>query len=282
MIRTLIAGMAGDEGPYLARLLLALGQTVTAVAAETAAAGATHAALVALGIADDLATVDAARGTAGVAAGGYDHVYVLPGAPDAVFDAMVAAFAGAPPAARLCIAVNLPVTASSLLRGRRAAALRGTGRHACTAWLDRHDSRLGPPESLAAVLTMAAWRAAQGKPSPLPPIVDEGPLDWGWTAEYVDALRRMMAADTPVDRRIATGHAMDAATLARHAFACFGLDANQYLGIVPGAPQDLAVDDPALLPPSPPSGWSAATCGRDLVKTLADAAAERVARHVLQ
>ncbi len=274
MTRTLIAGMAGDEGPFLARLLMALGQSVAAVVD----AGTPRDGFAALGIADDLETLDWPAAVTAIAGGRFDHVHVLPGAPDARLDAIVDAFAAAPSATRLCIAVNLPAAAAALARGRRAATLRDAGRFACTAWLDRHDSRLGTRGSLAAMLTMAAWRAAQGQPTALPPIVDEGPLDWGWTAEYVDALRRMLAGDTATDRRIATGHSMDAATFARHAFACFGLDAGGHVELVAAPPRPLAPDDPGLLPPVPPPGWKAATYGRDLVKTLCDAAADRASR----
>ena len=112
-----------------------------------------------------------------------------------------------------------------LAQAKQIAALRrDAGRKAANVILRAHDSRLGPADSLPARIIAAAWAAGQDAPLPLLEIAETGPRDWGWTAEYVDAVARIAGLDRPVDFAIGSGHTLTVAEMVEHAFAFFKRD----------------------------------------------------------
>ncbi len=275
MSNVLILGSNGAVGGYLARLLQARGATVFGVADESA-----NDALAALGIADAVVAVPPADAAALAANLRDATIFAIndgSAAQAALVAEVLAAAAAAPTAPRLCHVADaeaLRRNPALAQQARRVAGYRrDDGRRAVNAILHAHDSRLGAIDTLPARITAAAWAAAQGDDTILD-LVETGPRDWGWTAEYVDAVARLAALDQPIDLAIGSGHSLDVAEFTRHAFDYFKRDAENHVRIDPriDTPPEPAVDAARL---KTATGWSASTWGRDLVRALCEGAAGR-------
>jgi nucleoside-diphosphate-sugar epimerase len=273
MPNALILGSNTAVGAYLARLLHARGTAVFGVASPDGGDG-----IAALGIADSVNAIEFS-----------DAIDLAARLPDATLfavnsgDATTAEqaaeiFAAANADARLChIADADALRQSPRLRDQARAIAelrRDHRRRAVNAILHAHDSRLGPADSLPARITLAAWRAADGlTPSAPPDLVETGPRDWGWTAEYVDAIARLAALDRPIDLAIGSGHRLDTATMVDQAFEFFKLRPQGHVTVSPGTALAEPEIDTARLKAA--TGWSASTWGRDLVHALCEGAAAR-------
>lgn len=267
----LILGSDSATGAYLARLLEARGGEVFACpgggAALTALLGP-DARVTPVPAADVIALV-------GTMDGG--TLYALNDGSAAQAALVAEALSAAPERLRLAHVVDAAVLRQSpalLAEARRVAALRRDGgRPAVNAILHAHDSRLGPPDTLPAQIIAAAWAAGQDTAVPILDIFETGPRDWGWTAEYVDAVIRLAALERPVDLAIGSGHTLTVGEIVAHAFAFFGRDAASHVRIqsaegLPETPLDTTRLKAA-------TGWSATTWGRDLVRALCEGAAAR-------
>ena len=280
----IILGVNGAVGAYLARLLQARGSAIhavinpgdptdgLAVLGITAAINRVSAADAAL-LATDLpdATVFAINdGSAAQSALVADVLAHAAAAPRATGIAL-----RAPGIAHIVDHDVLRLHPALLAQAKTVAGYRrDDGRRAVNAILSPHDSRLGRIDSLPAQLALAAFRAGQdGPPQPLE-IIDPGPRDWGWTAEYVDAIARLAALPRPVDLAIGSGHRLTAADIAAHAFDYFKRTPDGHVRIVPGDDPvaDLPIDVERL---KAVTGWRAITHGRDLVHTLCEGVAAR-------
>ena len=273
----IILGANGAVGAYLARLLQARGAAIHAVdnpADATDGRGG-------LGIADTINQVgatDAARLAADLADATVFAINDGSPAQSALVADVLAAAADAPRAPGIAHIVDhdvLRIEPALLAQARTVAGYRrDAGRRAVNAILSPHDSRLGQPDSLMARIALAALRAAQdGSPQELV-IIDPGPRDWGWTAEYVDAIARLAALPRPLDLAIGSGHRLTAADMASHAFGYFKRDPAGHFRIAPAvAPvADPPIDTDRL---HAATGWRAITHGRDLVHTLCEGVAAR-------
>jgi GDPmannose 4,6-dehydratase len=276
MSNVLILGSNGAVGGYLARLLQARGANVFGVTDNSA-----NNALSALGIADAVVPVAPAEAAA-LAANLRDATIfaINDGSAEqaALVAEVLAAAAAAPTAPRLCHVADadtLRRNPALLQQTKRVAEYRrDNGRRAVNAILHAHDSRLGAADTLPARITAAALRAARSDATPILDLAETGPRDWGWTAEYVDAVARLAALDRPIDLAIGSGHSLNVAEFAKHAFEFFKRDADQHVRIEPalhGSPEP-AVDTDRL---KTTTGWSASTWGRDLVRALCEGAASR-------
>lgn len=264
MTHALILGIGGQDGAYLARLLVARGQTVTGT---TRGGGASWrlaelqvGSEVALHGEDDIAAVIGATQPAAI----YDLRGPAPG--EAVDGAALLdrtrALLAAQGSARLLVAgagddpaFDADFASAKAGVAAMVAQARANGAFAVTARLSEHASRLSR-NSVAAALIVGV------QASPRVPLAAPGRVhDWGWAPEYVDALALMMAARTPADHGVATGVAMTEAEFAYHAAAYFGAVGDT---APPAAPP--------LAPPTVPRipGWRAFTHGRDLVRTLCE------------
>jgi GDPmannose 4,6-dehydratase len=187
------------------------------------------------------------------------------------------ALAVAPAGVRLAHVVDNRVLRRSptlLAIAKQVATLRrDSGRAAATIILHDHDSRLGPANLVTARVIAAAWAAGQDTPAPLVEIEETGPRDWGWTAEYVDAVGRIAALDKPVDFVVGSGHTLTVAEIVEHAFAFFRRSPEGHVRILPGTAAAEAPIDTQRLKDA--TGWSASTWGRDLVRALCEGAAAR-------
>ena len=265
MPTALILGVNTPTGAYLARLLHARGTAIFGVSDETPTT-----ALAALGITDDINHVPAAQAPSLAATLADATIYAINTGTHA---ALIAETFAAAANARLCHiadAETLRKIPAILDQAKAIAALRRDHqRPAVNAILHAHDSRLGPAAGLPALITTAAHNAAKGIQQNLH-LTETGPLDWGWTAEYVDAIARLAALETPIDLAIASGHPLTVREFTDHAFAFFKISAEGHVHITPAtAPPESPIDTARL---KSATGWSASTWGRDLVRTLCEGA----------
>jgi GDPmannose 4,6-dehydratase len=150
------------------------------------------------------------------------------------------------------------------------------GLYAVSALVCNHESPLRGEQFVTSKVIAAAAAAARRR---LADKLHLGDLsvsrDWGYAAEYVDAMWRMLQQEQPGDYVIATGESHTVEELVAAAFGAFGLDHREHV-----------LSDPALLRPADirysrgnPAkarehlGWEAQTKFAELVRLLAAAAA---------
>ncbi|OYU15757.1 MAG: hypothetical protein CFE37_04280 [Alphaproteobacteria bacterium PA4] len=271
--RTLIIGLHGAVGSYLARLLQARGWQVSGTH------GGDDRVCRRLGITDDIEIIDADTARERAATGAQNLIFACAeGAAPAL--ALAEAVFAAAGQSRLCHVATLAELQLPAV-GRLAAQIatwRQAGRaDAVNALLGAHDSRLGPHDSLPARIIRTAYAAAQGEAPDVAPLqlVETGAVDWGWTPEYVDAVARIATAEQLADRVVVSGHLMTAAEIADHAFAYFRQPVAGRVHFAPAAqPQPPQAGSAAALKAA--IGWSATTHGRDLVRAWCEGAADRL------
>ncbi|HXW74453.1 MAG TPA: GDP-mannose 4,6-dehydratase [Steroidobacteraceae bacterium] len=113
------------------------------------------------------------------------------------------------------------------------------GLYACSGLLFNHESPLRPERFVTQKIVSAACRIASGDRRTLPLGNLDIRRDWGWAAEFVDAMHRMLQLDAPEDFVIATGITYSLQQFAETAFAAVGLDWREWV-----------VTDPVLYRPS--------------------------------
>ena len=113
------------------------------------------------------------------------------------------------------------------------------GIFACSGILFNHESPLRPERFVTQKIVAAACRIADGSKEKLKLGNLKIRRDWGWAAEYVDAMWRMLQQQKAEDYVIATGKSYSLEAFVEEAFSCFGLDW-----------QDHVVIDKALFRPS--------------------------------
>lgn len=145
---------------------------------------------------------------------------------------------------------------------------------ACTGILFNHESLLRPPAFVTRKIVDAALEIAAGRSSKL----ELGNLsvrrDWGWAPEYVDAMWRMLQADTPEDYVIATGTSIELAQFVATVFTHLGLDWKTH---VRTDPRFFRSSDIAVLAADPSRayrklGWKARYTGTDVPRLMIEAA----------
>ena len=144
------------------------------------------------------------------------------------------------------------------------------GIFACNGILFNHESPLRPPRFVTRKIVQAAVTIANGNKEKLI-LGDIGiQRDWGWSPEYVDAMWRMLQADSPEDFVIATGESNSLEDFVATAFSQVGLDWPQHV-----------VQDPKLFRPTEIRhscghaekarrvlGWEANMRMRDIVREM--------------
>ena len=98
------------------------------------------------------------------------------------------------------------------------------GLHASTGVLFNHESPLRPARFVTRKIVAGACRIARGATEPLMLGNLQVRRDWGWAAEYVDAMWRMLQRDQGDDFVIATGENHSLEEFVGAAFAQLGLD----------------------------------------------------------
>jgi GDPmannose 4,6-dehydratase len=152
------------------------------------------------------------------------------------------------------------------------------GVYACSGILFNHESPLRPERFVTQKIIKAACRIAAGSQERLHLGNLDIHRDWGWAPEYVDAMSRMLAQDTPQDFVIATGetHALEA--FVAQAFAALGLDWHDHVTSDPTLmrPTDMRISRANPARAAEHLGWQADKRMQDVVRAMV--AAEQAQR----
>jgi GDPmannose 4,6-dehydratase len=105
------------------------------------------------------------------------------------------------------------------------------GLFACSGILYNHESARRPPQFVTRKVTLAAASIKLGLMDHLSMGNLEAKRDWGFAGDYVEAMWRMLQADTPEDYVIGSGILHTVQDLVKTAFACVDLDWQKYVDI---------------------------------------------------
>jgi len=227
-----ILGLDTAAGAYLARLLGARGYVVRGTGGPEL--------LVRLGVADDVTQAD----DVAQAIAGANEIYDLRG--DVTATADLFALGGT---ARIFVAVDPEETVA-----------QPQARFVAIGVVYPHESRLGPGTSPVARIVAATAAGSEPDPADLATTTD-----CGWTAEYVDAMWRMLQRPAGEVLVIATGRVVTGVEVARVAAAYF----KRAKPVAPAATLAIAVaGHPGAAAAS--LRWRAVTWGDDLVTVLCE------------
>lgn len=113
------------------------------------------------------------------------------------------------------------------------------GLYACSGILFNHESPLRPERFVTKKIVAAACRIAAGSQEKLSLGDISIRRDWGWAPEYVEAMWLMLQQERPDDYVIATGESHSLEEFVEEAFRSAGLDSRKHISL-----------DPALLRPA--------------------------------
>jgi len=149
------------------------------------------------------------------------------------------------------------------------------GLYACTGVLFNHESPLRPERFVTQKIVRAAARISQGKAKSLQLGNIEICRDWGWAADYVEAMWRMLQQDQADDFVIATGHTNSLEYFVELAFAHFGLSWQDHVHVESNLfrPSDIRLSCANPHKAATKLGWTAGVSFEDVVKNMSEAAA---------
>jgi GDPmannose 4,6-dehydratase len=176
------------------------------------------------------------------------------------------------------IAPTNPYGESKAMGHRAVIAARERGVHASNAIFYNHESPMRPTTFVTGKIADAAARISRG----LADDVHLGNLDvvrdWGFAGDYVEAMARIAAAENPADYVVATGVGHTVRDFALEAFAYIELDYNDYVVVDPQFFRE--VDAVELVGDSTrirrELGWTPAVGFEQLVQMMVDSALERL------
>lgn len=149
------------------------------------------------------------------------------------------------------------------------------GVHASTGILYNHESPLRAPKFLSKKIVNAAWEIKRGTRDKLVLGSLSAEIDMGYAPDFVDAMRRILALDTPDDFIIATGESHSVREFVELAFGQLGLDWQRHVeenrGVITRAPVR-RIGNPAKLAAA--TGWRPTTSFKEMVRTLVEAGRE--------
>lgn len=147
------------------------------------------------------------------------------------------------------------------------------GLFACSGILYNHESPLRPERFVTQKVITAASRIANGSQEKLHLGDISVRRDWGWAAEYVEAMYLMLQQNEPDDYVIATGETNKLQDFVVEAFACLGLDWQEYVTINNSLfrPTDIAFGQGNPAKAKEKLGWQAQYKMRDVVKMMIEA-----------
>jgi GDPmannose 4,6-dehydratase len=156
------------------------------------------------------------------------------------------------------------------------------GMYAVSGILFNHESPRRGSEFVTRKITLAAARIASGRQKELRLGNLEARRDWGFTGDYVEAMRLMLQHDEPKDYVIGTGETHTVQEFVEAAFARVGLDWQKYVVIDPKlvrpAEVDLLISNPRRAREE--LGWTPKVSFHELVRMMVDADVAAVAREV--
>lgn len=144
------------------------------------------------------------------------------------------------------LAPSSPYGAAKAFVLHLAQVYRAAGEHVSAAILYNHESPRRPDTFVTRKITAGAADIAAGRSDELRLGNLDAIRDWGWAPDYVDAMIRMSAADTPDDYVVATGVGHTVGEFVGAAFAAAGVeDWERYVVVDPRFFRP--VDGPALV-----------------------------------
>ncbi len=147
------------------------------------------------------------------------------------------------------------------------------GLFACSGILYNHDSPLRPERFVTQKIVSSACRIAQGSSEKLHLGNISIQRDWGWAADYVEAMYLMLQQEQADDYVIATGESYSLADFIAAAFDCVGLDWQKY--VVSDAslfrPTDIAVGRANPAKAKEKLGWQAKYKLKEIVQMMMQA-----------
>lgn len=148
------------------------------------------------------------------------------------------------------------------------------GLFACSGILFNHESPLRPERFVTQKIVQAAVRIARGSKETLELGNMDIARDWGWAPEYVDAMWRMLQADTPRDLVIATGHTHALKEFVEHVFSAAGLDWRDHVKSNPALfrPSEIMVNRANPARAQQVLGWRAQTLMPQVAARMVEAA----------
>jgi GDPmannose 4,6-dehydratase len=154
------------------------------------------------------------------------------------------------------------------------------GMFAVSGILFNHESPRRGSEFVTRKITLAAARIAAGKQKELRLGNLEARRDWGFTGDYVEAMRLMLQQPEPKDYVIGTGKTHTVQEFVEAAFAHVGLDWRRFVVIDPKlvrpAEVDLLISNPRRAQEE--LGWTPSVSFADLVRMMVDADVALAAR----
>jgi GDPmannose 4,6-dehydratase len=141
---------------------------------------------------------------------------------------------------------------------------------ACTGILFNHESSLRPSHYVSRKVVQAAIAIANGSAQRLKLGELNTIRDWGWAAEYVEAMWMMLQMSNPDDYIIATGQSHSLEEFVSACFAHFGLDWRKYVDIDPGLFRRTDIKASYANPEKAirELGWKAKTQFQELIEIL--------------
>jgi len=109
------------------------------------------------------------------------------------------------------------------------------GMFACSSILFNHESPRRGPEFVTRKITMGVARIKAGLSDSLQLGSLDATRDWGYASDYVYAMWRMLSVDTPADYVLATGESHSVREFCDIAFRHVGLDYSRYVLLDPQA-----------------------------------------------
>ncbi|MGH7149795.1 MAG: GDP-mannose 4,6-dehydratase, partial [Planctomycetota bacterium] len=151
------------------------------------------------------------------------------------------------------------------------------GLFACSGILFNHESPRRGLEFVTRKVSDAVAAIALGQQKELALGNLEAKRDWGYAADYVEAMWRMLQEGTPEDYVVATGESHTVRELVETAFARAGLEWNKHVVLDPALLRPAEVD--ALIGDASKArdrlGWSPKVGFRELVHRMVDADLQR-------
>lgn len=146
--------------------------------------------------------------------------------------------------------------------------------------LFNHESPLRPTRFVTRKVISTAVRIAQGEKIRLPLGNLDVYRDWGWAPDYVDAIWRIMKADTPSDFIIASGSSYSLVDFVAQAFSQLGLNWQDHVDQDPSLmrPTDIHVSKGNPRKAAELLNWSASVDFPGIISRLIEAESKQMAQ----
>ena len=154
------------------------------------------------------------------------------------------------------------------------------GMYAASGILFNHESPRRGAEFVTRKVTLGAARIAAGLQKEIKLGNLEARRDWGFTGDYVRAMRLMLQQATPQDYVIGTGETHSVREFVELAFELLGLDWKDHVVVDPALSRPADVDQLFANPARARAelGWTPTVSFRELVKMMVEADVELVRR----